>query len=149
MTGWRLGWLVLPDELVRPVEVLAQNLFISPPTMSQLAGMAAFDCGDELDENVARYAARRNVVVEGLRAAGITEMAPADGAFYVWADVSHLTDDSRELCATWLEELGVAVTPGIDFDPVVGHRFVRISYSESAEDIAEAMRRIGAWAAGR
>ncbi len=149
MTGWRLGWLVLPDELIRPVEVLAQNLFISPPTLSQLAGVAAFDCAAELDGNVARYAGRRAIVVDGLRAAGIMDTAPADGAFYVWADVSHLTEDSRELCARWLDELGVAVTPGIDFDPAMGHRFVRLSYSESTEDVAEAMRRIVRWTASR
>jgi aspartate/methionine/tyrosine aminotransferase len=149
MTGWRLGWLILPDELIRPVEVLAQNLFISPPTLSQLAGIAAFDCAAELDGNVARYAQRRTIVIDGLRSARITEMAPADGAFYVWADVSHVTEDSRELCAVWLDELGVAVTPGIDFDPTLGHRFVRFSYSESTEDIAEAMRRITVWARSR
>ena len=149
MTGWRLGWLVLPDELIRPVEVLAQNLFISPPTLSQLAGLAAFECADELDANVARYAERRTIVVNGLRAAGITAMAPPDGAFYVWADVSHLTDDSRKLCATWLADLGVAATPGIDFDPGMGHHFVRFSYSESTDDVTEAMRRIAAWTAAR
>ena len=125
MTGWRLGWLVLPADLVRPVEVLAQNLFISPPTVSQLAGLAAFDCRDELDASVARYAARRQIVVDGLAAAGITKIAPPDGAFYVWADVSHLGADSQVLCAEWLAELGVAATPGIDFDPSRGHHFVR------------------------
>ncbi|HSF84174.1 MAG TPA: aminotransferase class I/II-fold pyridoxal phosphate-dependent enzyme [Acidimicrobiia bacterium] len=145
MTGWRLGWLVLPEDLVRPVEVLAQNLFISPPALSQLAGLAALDCTEELDHNVARYAERRRVVVAGLVAAGITQIAPPDGGFYVWADVSHLTDDSQALCAQWLDELRVAATPGVDFDPEAGHRFVRFSYSESTEAMEEAMRRLAAW----
>ncbi len=147
MTGWRVGWLVLPEELVRPVEVLAQNLFISPPAVSQVAALAAFECTEELDANVARYAERRRIVVEGLRAAGIPDMAPPDGAFYVWADVSHLTDDSQRLCAQWLDDIGIAVTPGIDFDPEQGHRFVRFSYSESTEDVAEAMGRLAEWTA--
>ena len=145
MTGWRLGWLVLPTDLVRPVEVLAQNLFISPPTLSQLAGVAAFDCTDELERNVTRYAERRRLVVDGLTAAGITTMAPPDGAFYVWADIAHLGLHSQELCDRWLADLGIAVTPGVDFDPAEGHRFVRISYSESTADIATAMQRIVEW----
>lgn len=142
MTGWRVGWLVLPPDLVRTVERLAQNLFICAPAVSQVAARAALDATDELDENVARYRRGRSIVLDGLAEAGITEVAPADGAFYVWADVSHLTDDSAHLCATWLDELGVAVTPGVDFDPTRGHRFVRFSYSESPDDLAEAMRRI-------
>ncbi len=145
MTGWRLGWLVAPADLMGAIERLAQNLFISPPTVSQLAAVAAFDCGEELDANVARYARSRDVLISGLAAAGIERIAPPDGAFYVWADVSHLTDDSRELTARWLEEIGVAATPGIDFDPAQGHRFVRFSYSESTADVAEAVRRIGEW----
>lgn len=145
MTGWRLGWMVAPPELMGAVERLAQNLYISPPTVSQLAAVAAFDCGEELDLNVARYARNRDVLIAGLEAAGIDRIAPPDGAFYLWADVSHLTDDSRNLTATWLEDIGVASTPGIDFDPGAGHRFVRFSYSESTEDIAEAARRIGRW----
>ncbi len=145
MTGWRLGWLVLPDELIRPVERLAQNLFISPPTLSQIAGTAAFDCTDELDANVARYAANRKILIEGLADAGIDRIAPADGAFYVYADVSHLTDDSQQLSRTWLDEIGVAATSGIDFDPTNGHQFIRFSYAESTADIAEAAKRIGEW----
>ncbi len=149
MTGWRLGWLVLPADLVRPVEVLSQNLFISPPTVSQLAGLAAFECHDELQANVAQYAVRRSIVVAGLADAGITKIAPPDGAFYVWADVGHLCEDSQDLCARWLDELAIAVTPGIDFDPSRGRRFVRFSYSESTEDVSEAMRRLVRWAQGR
>ena len=147
MTGWRLGWLVLPEELIRPVERLAQNLFISPPTLSQLAGIAAFDCGDELDANVARYAENRRILIDGLARAGIEQIAPADGAFYVYADVSHLTNDSQALSRRWLHEIGVAATSGIDFDPENGHRFIRFSYAESTTDITEAVERLVGWAA--
>ncbi len=145
MTGWRVGWMVVPDELVRPVERLAQNLFISPPAASQAAALASFDCTEELDVNVARYRASRDVLLEGLATAGLTTLAPADGAFYVWADVSHLVGDSQDLCRRWLDELGVACTPGIDFDPGQGHRFVRLSYSEATTDVVEAVRRIIGW----
>ena len=149
MTGWRLGWLVLPPDLVRPAERLAQNLFISAPTLSQLSGVAAFDATPELDRNVARYRTNRDVLVAALRDAGITRIAPADGAFYVYADVSALTDDAQELCRIWLEELGVAATPGIDFDVPRGHRFVRFSCSESTADVIEAARRLSAWIEAR
>jgi aspartate/methionine/tyrosine aminotransferase len=145
MTGWRLGWLVLPTELVRPVERLAQNLFIAPSTLAQLAAVTAFDCTPELDANVARYARNREVVIGGLREMGIQGIAPADGAFYVWADVSGISDDSQELCRSWLDQCGVAVTPGIDFDPKQGLRHVRFSYSESTEDVTEAMTRLAAF----
>ena len=145
MTGWRLGWMVVPDELVRPVERLAQNLFISPPTLSQYAALAAFGAAEELDANVARYAANREVLLDGLGKVGLDHFASPDGAFYFYIDVSHLTADSQELCRVWLDELGVACTPGIDFDPVNGHRFVRLSYSESTADIIEATRRITRW----
>jgi len=145
MTGWRLGWLILPEDLIRPVERLAQNLFISAPALSQAGAVFAFDCTEELDANVARYAVNRQILVEGLAAAGITKIAPAEGAFYVYAEVSHLTDTSQTLCSTWLEETGVAVTPGIDFDPAQGHRYVRFSYSGSTEDITEAVRRLIEW----
>jgi aspartate/methionine/tyrosine aminotransferase len=149
MTGWRLGWLVLPTELVRPVELLAQNLVISAPTLSQLAAVAAFDDVDELDAHVARYAANRNIVVDGLRAMGCVDVAPAEGAFYAYADVSHLTDDSENLCRRWLDELGVAVTPGVDFDPARGHHTVRLSYAGATDDVTEAMRRLVAAASAR
>ncbi len=148
MTGWRLGWLIAPDNLVDPIERLAQNLFISPPTLSQLAAVAAFDCTEELDQNVARYRTNRDIVVGSLQRAGFAELAPSDGAFYVYANVAHLTDDSQNLCATWLRELGVAVTPGIDFDPPRGHRYVRFSYSESTAEVTEAMARVEAWCTG-
>ena len=149
MTGWRLGWLVLPEDLIRPVERLAQNLFISPPTLSQLAAVAAFDCAAELDANVHRYAENRRILIEGLARAGIERIAPADGAFYIYADVSHLTDDSQALSREWLDDIGVAATSGIDFDPTRGHRFIRFSYAESTADITEAAARLVSWAAAR
>lgn len=149
MTGWRLGWLVLPDDLIRPVERLAQNLFISPPTLSQIAAVHAFDSRHELDRNVERYARNRQILIDGLARSGITDLAPAEGAFYLYANVSHLTDDSRRLCRRWLEELGVAATPGIDFDPTNGHEYVRFSYAESTADVAEAALRLERWATDR
>jgi len=145
MTGWRLGWLVAPEAMVRPIERLAQNLFISPPTLAQIAGLAAFDGIDELEANVARYRTNRDLLMAALRRGGLGRFAPPDGAFYLYVDVSEITNDAQALCATWLDALGVACTPGIDFDPARGHRFVRLSYSESTEDVAEAARRIEAW----
>jgi len=149
MTGWRLGWMVVPESLSDTVVRLAQNLYISAPTLAQLAAVAAFDCRQELDANLVRYAANREVLLDGLPEIGLTELAPADGAFYVWADVSELTDDSTVLCAQWLDELGVAATPGVDFDPHRGHRYVRFSFSESTEDVTEAVNRLKRWRAGR
>ena len=145
MTGWRLGWVVAPDDLVEPVRRLAQNFFIAAPTVSQIAGVAAFDCHDELQANVARYARNRDVLLEGLPAAGIDRLAPSDGAFYVYAAVDHMAADSQELCRRWLDELGVAVTPGIDFDPAEGHRYARFSYSGATDDMVEAMHRLREW----
>lgn len=145
MTGWRLGWLVVPPDMFRPVERLSQNLFIAPPTVSQLGALEAFDCTGELDAIVSAYAESREVLVAGLAEAGISRIAPPDGAFYVYADISHLGMDSPTLCARWLKEIGVAVTPGIDFDPEQGDRWVRFSYSESTDDIAEAVRRLKEW----
>jgi aspartate/methionine/tyrosine aminotransferase len=145
MTGWRLGWLVLPEPLVRPVECLAQNLFLSPPTLSQHAAQAVFDCRDELAANVARYARNRALLLEELPKAGFDRWAPAEGAFYLYADVGMLTNDSEAFCRRMLEETGVAVTPGIDFDPARGHRFVRFSFAGDTGDIAEAAARLKAW----
>jgi len=144
MTGWRLGWLVLPSALVRPVERLAQNLYLAPPTLAQHAALAAFDTTAELDANVARYSANRDTLVAGLRAAGINGIAPAEGAFYVWADVGHL-GSARELCARWLEELAVAVTPGGDFDATEGDRFVRFSVAGGIDEVADATDRLTRW----
>lgn len=145
MTGWRLGWLVLPEELLRPVECLQQNLFISPPTLSQRAACAAFACRDDLDANVRRYARNRAVLLDALPAAGFGSLAPADGAFYLYADVSGRTGDSAALCRRMLREIGIAITPGTDFDPVRGHTCVRFSFAGSAEEINTAAERLLRW----
>ena len=145
MTGWRLGWVVAPADLVEPIRRLAQNFFVSAPTLSQMAAVAAFDCHDELQANVARYATNRAVLLDGLPAAGIDRLAPSDGAFYVYAAVDHLAVDSQALCRRWLDELGVAGTPGIDFDLAEGSRFARFSYAGATDDMVEAMRRLRGW----
>jgi aspartate/methionine/tyrosine aminotransferase len=145
MTGWRLGWMVLPEELLRAVECLAQNLYIAPPTISQHAGLAVFDCFEELDANVARYARNREVLLGGLPKAGFERLAPADGAFYLYADVAHLTNDSEEFCRRMLAETGVAATPGVDFDPERGSRSVRFSFAGATAEMEEAIRRLAAW----
>jgi len=147
MTGWRLGWITAPRAVMEAVERFQQNLYICAPALSQHAAVAAFDCAEELDGHVARYAHNRQVLLEGLASAGLTDRAAADGAFYVYADVSHLTDDSRLLCRRWLEEVGVTTGPGIDFDLARGHQFVRFSYSGNADDIADGCRRLAAWTA--
>lgn len=148
MTGWRLGWAVLPENLVRSVERLSQNLFISPPTLSQVAAEKAFDASAELGAHVATYAANRKLLLDELPKAGLTRFAPADGAFYLYADVSHLTDDSAAFCTRMLEKAGVAATPGLDFDPVRGHAFVRFSFAGETADMAEAARRLQKWLSG-
>lgn len=145
MTGWRLGWMVVPDRLRRSVECLAQNLFISPPTLSQHAAEVVFDCRDVLDANVGRYAENRRLLLQYLPQAGFTELAEADGAFYLYADVGHMTNDSEMFCRRMLLETGVAITPGLDFDPERGRRFVRFSFAGPADDIREAARRLLAW----
>lgn len=145
MTGWRLGWMVVPPDLARSVECLAQNFYISPPALSQLAAVAAFDCREELDGHVARYRANRDLLVAALARAGLTRLAPAEGAFYLYADVSSLTGDSAGFCRRLLVETGIALTPGRDFDPIHGDSWVRLSFAGSREDIAEAARRLAAW----
>ena len=145
MTGWRLGWMIVPDDLRRSVECLAQNLFISPPTLSQYAAIAAFDCDEELQESVQRYAANRELLLRELPKAGFDNLASADGAFYIYADVSALTNDSPAFCRRMLAETGVATTPGTDFDPSRGHRFVRFSFAGATADIVEAAARLQAW----
>ncbi|MGQ0840350.1 pyridoxal phosphate-dependent aminotransferase [Actinokineospora sp.] len=147
MTGWRLGWLLVPQRLHRAVDCLTGNFTICPPAISQLAGVAAFDeeTYAEQDGHLVRYAANRALVLDGLRELGIDRIAPADGAFYAYADVSHLTHDSMSFCQRLLAETGVAIVPGIDFDPEHGNRFVRLSFAGATEDVAEGMRRLGAW----
>jgi len=145
MTGWRLGWMVVPSELLRAVECLAQNLFVSPPSLSQHAAIAAFDCIGELDANVARYARNRDILLRELPKAGLDRLAPADGAFYIYADIAHLTNDSEDFCRRMLDETGVATTPGTDFDPERGHAFMRLCFAGGTEDMEEAARRLIAW----
>jgi len=145
MTGWRIGWMVLPPDMARAVDCLAQNLFISPPSLSQHAALAAFTCEDELTGNVARYAANRALLLEELPKAGFERFAPADGAFYLYADVAHLTNDSPDFCRRMLRETGVATTPGVDFDPARGHGTVRFCFARDAGTIAAAARRLKDW----
>ena len=145
MTGWRLGWMVVPPDLARSVECLAQNFYISPPGLSQLAALPVFGCRTELDAHVARYRANRDLLTLMLRRAGLTRFAPAEGAFYLYVDVSELTRDSQAFCRRMLTETGVATTPGRDFDPIHGDDWVRLSFAGSTEDIAEAARRLAAW----
>ena len=145
MTGWRIGWLLLPPDLVRPVECLAQNLFISAPHIAQVAAEAAMDCGPELEANRARYRRNRDLLQRELPRAGLDRLSPADGAFYLWADVGHLTNDSVSFCARMLAETGVAATPGVDFDRERGNRFLRLSYCGPEADMAEAAERLRRW----
>ena len=149
MTGWRVGWMVVPEDHVRIIERLAQNLFICPPHASQIAALAALDATDELECNMNVYRANRALMIEGLPKAGFDKIAPPDGAFYVYADVSDLTQDARAFCVEILEKAGVAVTPGLDFDPVRGHQTLRFSYARSTEDIVEGLQRLKAFMAAR
>ena len=145
MTGWRLGWMVVPEDLIRSVECLQQNLFISPPTLSQHAGIKVFDCRDDLDGFVARYAENRALLLERLPLAGFETLAPAEGAFYIYADIAHMTNDSEEFCRRMLAETGVAATPGMDFDPGRGNRFMRFSFAGEHAVMAEAADRLRQW----
>ncbi len=145
MTGWRIGWMVLPEDLVRPVECLAQNLFISAPHIAQVAAEAAFDCTTELEANIAAYRRSRDLLLRELPQAGFDRLSPAEGAFYIWADVSHRTQDSQEFCRRMLEEAGIAAAPGVDFDRTRGHQFVRFSYCGPEADMAAASRRLRNW----
>jgi len=145
MTGWRVGWMIVPSDLVRPIERLAQNFFISVPTLSQYVALAAFDCRAELDGHVSRYRANRDLLMAGLPAAGLDRLTPALGAFYLYADVSHLTNDSREFCRRMLREAGVATTPGVDFDRARGTGTLRISFAGATAEMEEAVRRLKAW----
>jgi len=149
MTGWRLGWMLVPPDLARSVECLAQNFYISPPALSQLAGVAAFGCRAELDGHVARYRANRDRLLATLRQAGLTRFAPAEGAFYLYADISAFSRDSGEFSRRLLAETAVAVTPGRDFDPIHGDDWVRLSFAGSSEDIEEAARRLAEWLPGQ
>jgi aspartate/methionine/tyrosine aminotransferase len=145
MTGWRIGWMVVPERLVRPIERLAQNLYISPPYLSQVAALAAFEAGEELEAVKAGYARNRDMLLDELPRLGLGEMHPVDGAFYIYADVARFTNDSVGFCRRMLDEAGVAATPGLDFDPVEGAHYVRFSFAGSDDDCREAVRRLATW----
>ena len=145
MTGWRIGWMVLPERLVRPVERIAQSLYISAPELSQVAALEAFNVTDELEAIKARYAWNRELLAKRLPELGFSFAAPMDGAFYAFCDVSRLTNDSMEFAGRMLAEAHVAATPGRDFDPLEGHRFMRFSYAGSHDEMIEAMDRIERW----
>ena len=149
MTGWRVGWMVVPADHVRRVERLAQNMFICAPHASQALALAAFDCKEELDSHLAVYAANRDLMVAGLTKAGLGKFAPPDGAFYVYVDVSDYTNDALAFSAEILEKAGVAVTPGLDFDPANGHKWLRLSYARSTADITEGVARLTTFMKGR
>lgn len=142
MTGWRVGWMVVPEDHIRTVERLAQNMFICPPHVAQVAALAALDCIDELEANRAVYAENRRMMLEGLPKAGFHRIAPPDGAFYIYADVSELTDNSLQFARDILHGAGVAVTPGLDFDPRRGGQTLRFSYARASADIAEGLERL-------
>jgi aspartate/methionine/tyrosine aminotransferase len=148
MTGWRIGWMVVPPSLVRAVERLQQNLAISVPTLSQIAAEAAFDDGAELSKVRQGYEENRQILLEGLPRAGLDSFLPVDGAFYLYADVSRFSTDSFAFATRVLEEAGVAATPGVDFDPVNGHNFLRLCYAGSPDDMREAVERIHVWLKG-
>ncbi|MET4272433.1 MULTISPECIES: aminotransferase class I/II-fold pyridoxal phosphate-dependent enzyme [unclassified Bradyrhizobium] len=145
MTGWRVGWMVVPEILVRPIERLQQNLSISVPSLSQIAAEAAFDGAAEMEEIKHGYQENRRILIEGLPKAGLTRFLPADGAFYLYADVSDFTSDSFEFAKQMLEQAHVAATPGLDFDPIHGRSFIRLSYARSAAEMREAVDRIAHW----
>jgi aspartate/methionine/tyrosine aminotransferase len=145
MTGWRVGWMVVPQALVRPIERLQQNLSISVPTLSQIAAEAAFEGREEMEAIKRGYIENRRILIEGLPKAGLTKFLPADGAFYLYADVSDFTADSFEFAKQMLEKAHVAATPGLDFDPLHGRAFVRFSYARSADEMCEAVARIKHW----
>ena len=145
MTGWRLGWMIVPPDMVRAVERVAQNMFISPPTLSQHAAIAAFDCHEELQQNLERYTRNRDILLNELPRAGLSDLAPVDGAFYIYANVAHLTNDSVDFCQRLLTDTGLACTPGTDFDPERGHAAIRLSFAGASEDMIEAGRRLKNW----
>ncbi|MEO1265593.1 MAG: aminotransferase class I/II-fold pyridoxal phosphate-dependent enzyme [Pseudomonadota bacterium] len=145
MTGWRVGWMVVPERTVATFEKLTQNMYIAAPTISQVAALAAFEATEELEANRARYAQNREVLMAGLAGVGLDQIVPADGAFYLYVDVGHLTDDSLRFARRMLDETGIAVTPGLDFDAERGGRFIRFSYAGTPEDMTACIDRLRAW----
>lgn len=145
MAGWRLGWLLVPRDLIPAARARMGNLFLTPPVLAQRAGLIAFDCRDELEGHLRTYARNRDLLLDALPAMGLQRIAPPDGAFYIYADISHLTEDSIGFCERLLRETGVATAPGLDFDPVDGHRFIRFSFAVSTALIEQAIRRMIPW----
>lgn len=145
MAGWRLGWIVVPPQLIETARARMGNLFLTPPVLAQRAGLAAFDCTDELEGHVASYRRNRQLLLDALPALGLARIAPPDGAFYIYADISHLTNDSLGFCQRLLRDTGVATAPGIDFDPVDGHRFIRFSFAVSTDRVEDAIARMVPW----
>jgi aspartate/methionine/tyrosine aminotransferase len=149
MPGWRLGWLVVPEELAAQARARMGNLFLTPPVISQKAALVAFDCTDELEGYVATYARNRDLMLAALPDLGLSRIAPPDGAFYIYADVGHLTRDSLGFAMRLLRDTGVTIAPGIDFDPVEGHRFIRISFAVATPLVEEAIARMKPWFAAQ
>ncbi|QEE24943.1 aminotransferase class I/II-fold pyridoxal phosphate-dependent enzyme [Rhodanobacter glycinis] len=149
MTGWRLGWLLAPLQHVERARSYAGNLFLSAPSLSQHAALAAMDSREELEANVEVYRHNRVLLLKALPSLGLDAIAPPDGAFYIYANVRHLTDDSMRFCIALLRETGVAVAPGVDFDPVDGRHFIRMSFAASTSDVEEAIQRLVPWFASR
>jgi aspartate/methionine/tyrosine aminotransferase len=146
MAGWRLGWLLTPKgEDLERARAYVGNLFLTAPSLSQHAGLAAMDCIDELEGHIDVYRANRQRMLDALPALGLRKIAPPDGAFYIWADIGHLTDDSLAFCQQLLRDTGVATAPGVDFDPVEGKHFIRFSFAVSTAEVEEALRRITPW----
>ena len=145
MTGWRIGWMILPQVLVRTAEILSQSLYISAPTLSQYAAIAAFDATEELEERKAIYAGNRELLLDALPGIGIEDFSPVDGAFYIYADVARFTNDSFAFAQKMLKEIGVATTPGADFDTERGHRYLRLSFAGSRDEMERAVKRLKGW----
>ena len=145
MAGWRLGWVVFPPDLIETARARMGNLFLTPPSLAQHAGLKAFDCVDELEGHVATYRRNRELLLAALPALGLREIAPPDGAFYIYADIGHLTNDSLSFCQKLLRETGVATAPGIDFDPVDGHRHIRFSFAVSTDRVEDAIAPMIPW----
>jgi aspartate/methionine/tyrosine aminotransferase len=149
MVGWRLGWLLVPEALIDRARAYMGNLFLTAPSLSQHAGLIALDARDELDGHVRAYARNRDLLLEALPKMGLNRIAPPDGAFYIYADIGHLTNDSMAFCKQLLMDTGVATAPGIDFDPVDGRHFIRFSFAVSTPEVEDAIRRLEPWFAAR
>lgn len=149
MAGWRLGWLLVPEAQIDAARAYIGNMFLTPPSLSQHAGLVAMDAVEELESHIQTYARNRDLMLQALPALGLKKIAPPDGAFYIWADIGHLTDDSAAFCEQMLCDTGVATAPGVDFDPVDGRRFIRFSFAVSTLEIEDALGRLRPWFAAR